>query len=711
MRGDEKAQEYALGVDIGGTFTDLALLDRASKRVIAGKSLTDYEDFARGVIGCIEKTLAESGVPVAAVRAVVHGTTLATNALIQRRGARTALIVTRGFRDVLETARGTRYDIFDLDIELPEPLVPRALVFEVDERIDFKGRTVTPLARDQVHALAKALTSDRIESVAVCLLHSYANSAHEREIASILAEAAPRLAVSLSSDVVPAIGEYDRATTTVANVYLQPIVRGYLERLRKALAEIGVARPPMIIASDGGAMSLETAGRFPVRLIESGPAGGAIAAAHFGQRARLEHVISFDMGGTTAKICVIDNYEPDHATEFEAARIARFARGSGLPLKVPAVEMIEIGAGGGSIAHVDRAGLLKVGPESASASPGPACYGFGGEKPTVTDADLCLGYLSPDFFLGGTMKLDKAASQRAIAREIAAPLKLDPTRAAWGIHDVVNNNMARAAKIHCMERGKDPRLYTLVAFGGAGPIHAFRIAQVLGVPRILYPAHAGIMSSVGFLIARPSFEFLRSYETPLGAGSVVRMQELFADMEREGRALLRSAGVAAKDVATKRELGLRYAGQAFVLYVPAPAAKSAREFLTRVERAFLAEYKARYHRTNPDVPIEVVTLRSLVQGPRPDIAIEAPARGGGARRALKGLRPAYLPEKKRFVSCPVYDRYALAGTLSGPAIVEERESTVVIGLGAKAKVDAGGNLLVTLPRAKPARPRSGGVAR
>lgn len=707
-----KGEDFALGVDIGGTFTDLALLDRTSNRIIAGKSLTDYEDFARGVIGCIEKTLAESGVAVGLVQAVVHGTTLATNALIQRRGARTALLVTRGFRDVLETARGTRYDIFDLDIELPEPLVPRALVFEIDERIDFAGRVVTRLAREQVRELARTLAAEGVESAAVCLFHSYANPAHEREIAAILAEAAPKLAVSLSSDVVPAIGEYDRATTTVANVYLQPVVRGYLERLRRALAEIGIARPPMIIASDGGTMSLETAGRFPVRLIESGPAGGAIAAAHFGRRAGLPHVIGFDMGGTTAKICVIDNYEPEHATEFEAARIARFAKGSGLPLKVPAVEMIEIGAGGGSIAHVDRAGLLKVGPESASASPGPACYGFGGEKPTVTDADLCLGYLDPKFFLGGTMALDRAAAERAIAHEIARPLKLDPTRAAWGIHDVVNNNMARAAKIHCMERGKDPRLYTLVAFGGAGPIHAYRIAQVLGVPRILYPAHAGIMSSVGFLIARPSFEFVRSYETPLGKGSVTRMQELFAGMEREGRDLLRSAGVAPKDIATSRELGLRYAGQAFVLYIPAPSAKSTADILARAERAFLGEYKSRYHRVNPGVPIEVVTLRSLVSGPRPDIEIAAPgARGGSAKRALKGTRPVYLPEWKRFVACPVYDRYALGGRFAGPAIVEERESTVVIGAGATARVDSGGNLLVTLPRPTRGVARRGKAAR
>ena len=690
--------DFALGVDIGGTFTDLAVRDRKSKQVIAGKSLTDYEDFARGVIRCIETTLNDHGIDATSVDAVIHGTTLATNALIQRRGARTALIVTRGFRDILETARGTRYDIFDLDIDMPQPLVPRAHVFEIGERVDFQGRVVTPLAREEVKALAQTLTNGGFESVAVCLFHAYANPRHEREIANLLSEMAPGLSISLSSDVVPAIGEYDRATTTVANVYLQPIVRGYLAQLRDALKDMGIVRAPMIIASDGGTMSCDTAARFPVRLIESGPAGGAIAAAHFAKRARLDHVIGFDMGGTTAKVCIIDDFEPERATEFEAARVARFAKGSGLPLKVPAVEMIEIGAGGGSIAHVDLAGLLKVGPESAGASPGPACYGFGSNRPTVTDADLCLGYLDADFFLGGAMALDKPRAERAIAREIATPLKLDEVRAAWGIHDVVNNNMARAAKIHCMERGRDPRLYTLVAFGGAGPIHAFRVAQMLGVSRILYPAHAGIMSSVGFLIARPSFEVVRTYEKPLTSENVDPIVKLFTEMEREGSELLHAAGVANNAIERTRELGIRYRGQAYVLFVPAPKVKSSADFLARVERDFAARYKQRYHRKNPGVPLEVVTLRALLSGPRPEIGITKPKGRGGAKVAFKGTRPVYLPERAKFAPCPVYDRYALSGRFAGPAIIEERESTVVVGERGRGEVDAAGNLLVTLPR-------------
>ncbi len=695
-----RSRDFALGVDIGGTFTDLALLERSTGRLFTGKALTDYGDFSRGVIGCVERILSENGVAARAVNIVVHGTTLATNALIQRRGARTALVVTRGFRDVLETARGTRHDIYDLDIEMPKPLAPRSLVFEADERIDFEGAVVRPLAEAPLRDLARTLVAGGIESVAVCLFHSYANPAHERAIGAILAEAAPALSVSLSSDVVPAIGEYDRATTTVANVYLQPVVRGYLERLAQSLAKLGIARPPMIIASDGGTMSSEAAMRFPVRLIESGPAGGAIAAAYFGEKSGLDRIIGFDMGGTTAKICVIDDFKPEHSTEFEVARIERFVKGSGLPLKVPAIELIEIGAGGGSIAHIDRIGLLKVGPESAGAAPGPACYGLGGERPTVTDADLCLGYLDPGYFLGGAMRLDKARAERAIAREIAEPLHLDPIRAAWGMHDVVNNNMARAAKIHCMERGKDPRLYTLVAFGGAGPTHAYRIAQVLGIQTILYPAHAGIMSSVGFLIARPSFEFVRSHETPLAKSRVGRMNEMFAEMEREGRALLRSAGVAANAIETSREIGLRYSGQAFILYVPAPPAKSAAAFLVGVEQAFLKEYRSRYHRINKGVALEVASLRSVVSGPRPEVVLKNPAAAPGKRAdALKRARPVYMPESAAFVRCPVYDRYALSGKLIGPAIVEERESSVVIGAGAAAQIDENRNLLVTLPRA------------
>ena len=698
-----KSRDFAIGVDIGGTFTDLALLDRSTGRLMAGKVLTDYEDFAEGVLRGVERILTDNHVAAGDVQAIAHGTTLATNALVQRRGARTALIVTRGFRDILETGRGTRYDIFDLDIESPRPLVPRSRVLEITERVDFKGRVVAPLAESEVEELAARQVADRIEGVAVCLLHAYANPEHERRIGALLARAAPGLAISLSSDVVPAIGEYDRASTTAANVYLQPVVRGYLERLRNALKAFGIPRAPMVITSDGGTISCDTAVRYPVRLIESGPAGGAIAASYFGEKAGIDRLIGFDMGGTTAKICVIDDFEPERATEFEAARIERFARGSGLPLKVPAVEMIEIGAGGGSIAHVDATGLLKVGPESAGASPGPACYSFGGNAPTVTDADLCLGYLDPDYFLGGEMLLDVDRAWKAIERDIAGPLKLQPPRAAWGIHDVVNNNMARAAKIHCMEGGKDPRLYTLVAFGGAGPIHAYRIAQAIGIGRILYPSRAGIMSAIGFLVARSSFEFFRSYEAPLASGNVRQIGRLFADMERDGRALLKSAGVAMNAVEVRNELGVRYAGQAFPLYVRAPEGVSGAGYLAQVGKLFLAEYQTRYHRTNAGVPLEVFSLRALISGQRPEVTVRGP-KANGAGKARKGNRPVYFPEAGDFVSCPVYDRYSLSGRIKGPAIIEERESTVVIGPGADINVDADNNLMVTLPSAqKPKR--------
>ena len=456
----------ALGVDIGGTFTDIVLA--GGGRVHIGKVLTDGTDLARGVLDGVRAVLERDGLEAARVARGVHGTTLATNTLIERRGARTALIVTRGFRDVLELARGNRYDIFDLDIEMPRPLVPRADVFEVDERVDAHGATLAAPDPRALDCLAREIRTRGFEAVAVCLLHAYLDASHERQVAEAIARVAPEIAVSVSADVMPDIGEYERASTTVANAYIRPIVRGYLDRLRRDLRGLGVAIEPLIMTSDGGTVACDTAVEHPVRLVESGPAGGAVAAAHCSAQGGFGDVIAFDMGGTTAKICVIDDGRPERATEFEVARVYRFARGSGLPLRVPVTEMIEIGAGGGSIARVDETGLLKVGPDSAGSDPGPACYMRGGAEPTVTDADLVLGYLDPEFFLGGAMRLERERALDAIASRVAGPLRLDPLRAAAGIHDIVNNNMARAAKVHCFERGKDPRTYSLVAFGGAG---------------------------------------------------------------------------------------------------------------------------------------------------------------------------------------------------------------------------------------------------
>jgi len=689
---------YALGVDIGGTFTDLALVQRHTGKHAVGKVLTDYADVSRGVMDGLRTILANTGVKPADVKIFVHGTTLATNALIQRRGARTALIVTRGFRDILTMGRESRYEIYDIEIDLPEPLVPRALVSEVTERVDVNSQVVTPLTKSEVVALARSFVVDEIEAVAVCLLHSFRNPDHERAIAAIFEREAPGIAVSLSSDVSPDIGEFERASTTAANAYVRPAMRRYLDDLASQLAAAGVTAEPLIMTSDGGTIPCTTAAEYPVRLIESGPAGGAMAAAHLGALSDHGDLIAFDMGGTTAKICVIEGGKPSRAGQFEVGHVYRFARGSGLPIRAPVLEMIEIGAGGGSIAEVDELGLLKVGPESAGSNPGPACYGLGGEAATVTDADLYLGHLDARFFLGGRMPLDPKRAEHVIAEHLAKPLGVPVARAALGIHEIVNDNMARAAKVHCLEQGRDPRDYTLVAFGGAGPVHAHWVAAALGMRRILYPARAGVMSAFGFLVSPTAFELMRTSTALLSEIDLEETRILFSEMEIEGRRLLGGTGVAIRDIRVDREAAIRYRGQTFDIFVPVPAGRLRRKHMEIMEHEFLERYKTRYHRINPGHPIEVVNWRVVIGGPRPDLPPQVFPAGRGARAALKGHRRVYVPESGGFVDTPVYDRYALgAGTrITGPAIVEEAESTVVIGVGGRVRSDEHNNLILTL---------------
>lgn len=700
-----KKSDLALGIDIGGTFTDLSLVDRRSGRQWIGKVLTNNQDLAKGVLDGVKTLFDDSNIVPTLINSVVHGTTLATNALIERRGAATALIVTRGFQDILEFARESRYDIYDIEIDLPPPLVPRSLVFEVTERLDANGRIVTPIDETEVRRIAAELTKGGIKAVAVCYLHSFLNPVHEWATAKILSKEAPDIAVSLSIEVIPDIREYERTCTTVANAYVQPPVRGYLDRLDQGLRRLGVQKSLSMMTSDGGTISAETAIRFPVRIVESGPAGGALASAFFGKKAGINDVIAFDMGGTTAKVAVIDDGEPERSDEFEFGRVYRFAKGSGLPLKAPSMELIEIGAGGGSIAHIDELGLLKVGPRSAGSSPGPACYMLGGKEPTVTDADLYLGYLDADFFLGGKMALDRELAARAIEQKLAKPLSVPLTRAAWGIHEVVNDGMARAAKVHCLERGKDPREYTLVAYGGAGPVHAYRVAKMLGIKQVLFPPRAGVMSAFGFLTAAPAFELMQAYPVLLGEIDRVRFNGLYRSMESEGRKLLRTAGVAGKDVQIRREAALRYAGQSFELKVSVPDGKLGGKQIAVIRDRFLEAYRLRYHRLNPDSPVEVVNCRVVVSGQQPAVPLERAPFHGSAASARKGKRTVYFPEVADFRQCEVYDRVKLAVGVKfrGPAIIEEPESTAVIGPGAEIEVLRGNILLVTLPRRKAAR--------
>jgi len=687
-----------VGVDIGGTFTDLIAFDVRTGRLSLGKTLTTPTEPARGVITGMMETLRTAGEEPSAVSGIVHGTTLVTNALIERKGAVTALLATDGFRDAVEIRREGRYDLYDLFIEMPTPLAPRRRRLGIRERVLADGSVYLPLDTAQLPEIVAQLRALGTEAVAVSLMHSYQNPDHERQIGEALATLAPEIIVSLSSEVVPEIREYERTSTTLANVYVRPLVERYLADLVTRLDDLGITDAPLfIMLSSGGTATVETARRFPIRLIESGPAAGALAAAYYGTLTGRADLLSFDMGGTTAKACLIKDGEPLIASDFEVARVYRFKKGSGLPVRVPVIEMIEIGAGGGSVARVDTLGLLKVGPDSAGADPGPACYGRGGMEPTVTDADLLLGYLDPDFFLGGKMQLDRDAAARAVAR-IAEPLGLGITEAAWGIHQVVNENMAGAARIHAVERGKDPRRYPVFAFGGAGPVHAYRVARILGAPELIVPLGAGVTSALGFLVAPLAFDYVRSYYARLDNLDWAKADALLTEMESEGAATLAEAGVARTGLTFRRSAEMRYIGQGFEVSVPLPDGPLTPERLPEVQEAFAVAYRALYGRTAEGVPLEVLTWRVVVSGPRPELALGSDTFGtADARDAQKGERRIYLPEHGGFTVAPVYDRYRLGtgATFSGPAVIEERECTVILG-GGSTRVDEYRNLIVTL---------------
>ena len=690
-------RRWRVGVDIGGTFTDLIVAHDATGAFVVGKTLTTPGDPSAAIETVLREALERLRLEAAALGTVVHGTTLVTNAVIERTGARTALLATRGFRDALEIGREQRFELYDLTIQHPRPLVPRHLRFDVPERTLADGTILEPLDTAFVERLARELAERGIEAVAVAFLNSYANPASEQAARDAIRRAAPSLRVSLSSEVAPEIREFERTSTTAVNVYVQGRVERYLRELEARLARLGFDGNLLLMLSSGGVATVDTAVRFPVRLLESGPAAGALAAANAGVASGRPDLVSFDMGGTTAKFCVIDQGKPLLAQEFEFDRVYRFQKGSGLPAKVPVIEMIEIGAGGGSIARVDALGLLKVGPDSSGADPGPSCYGRGGTEPTVTDADLVLGYLDPGFFLGGRMRLDEEAARRAIETRIAQPLGISVEEAAWGIHQVVNQNMANAARVHVLERGKDPRRFPLFAFGGAGPVHGDRIARALGAPALIAPLGAGVLSTAGFLTAPLGFDFVRSWRTPLTGIDWSRADGLFRDMESDGAALLAASGVGARALTHQRTVDMRYVGQGHEIRVPVPAGPISAASEGLIRAGFEAKYRELYGRLGPPVPIEVTNWRVASSGPAPvlDLRIEAGARPDGPAR--KSSRRAWFPETAGYVEVPVYDRYRLApgDGFDGPAIVEERESTVVAGPGTRCTVDPRGNLVVT----------------
>lgn len=687
---------YRVGVDIGGTFTDLLLVS-GNGRAVIDKTLTTPEDPSLAVETALRHAL-ESGLAAPGEKGtLVHGTTLVTNAIIERKGAATALLTTAGFRDALEIGREHRYELYDLNLEMPRPLVPRYLRFDVPERVAADGSVLKPLDENFVRRLVAELRDKGIRAIAVCYLNSFRNPAHERRTAEIMAEVAPSVRVSLSSEVVSEIREFQRTSTTVANVYVQELVENYLKGLEHRLERLGFAGSFFVMLSSGGVATVETAARFPVRLLESGPAAGALAAAHLGSRAGHPNLLSFDMGGTTAKLCVVDHGTPLKAHEFEVDRRYRFRRGSGLPIKIQVIDMIEIGAGGGSIARVDALGLLKVGPESAGADPGPACYGLGGTEPTVTDADLVLGYLDPGFFLGGRMKLDVEAARRALSR-VAKPLGMSVEEAAWGIHKIVNENMANAARAHLQERGKDPRRLPLFAFGGAGPVHGYRVAEILRLPAFIAPLGAGVGSSFGLLAAPLAFDFVRSAYSRLDSLDLGLANSLLEEMAREGRAILESSGLPAAQISYHKSADMRYIGQGHEISVPLPGEALSPANLPQVVANFEELYRSLYGRGGPDVPLEVINWRLVASGPRPESDFHFPVSASAGASPVKGARPAYFPEYRGYIEIPVYDRYALkpGAVFSGPAIIEEKESTAVVGAGGRARVDEHLNLIVEL---------------
>jgi len=668
-----------LGVDIGGTFTDVALEHKG--RRWTSKILTTATAPEAGVLAAITAVLHEAHLVPSDVGLIIHGTTLATNALIERKGARTALLTTAGFRDTIEIRHENRFEQYDVNIDLPPPLVPRRWRFPVNERVDAKGAVLVPLEEADVHRTAEALVAERIEAVAVGFLHSFTNPAHERRVGAILAERLPGIAVTLSSEVSPEMREYERFSTACANAYIQPLMGRYLARLQRDLAASGFTCPLFLMLSGGGITTVETAIRFPVRLVESGPAGGAIFSSHIARQSGLDRVLSFDMGGTTAKICLIDNARPQTSRVFEVARIYRFKKGSGLPLRIPVIEMVEIGAGGGSIARIDALGRIAVGPDSAGAEPGPVSYGRGGREPTVTDADLVLGRINPATFSGGKLALDTAAAQAALQGTIGDRLQLSAELAALGVSEMVDETMANAARVHAIESGKETASRTLIAFGGAAPLHAARLAEKLGIDHVLVPINAGVGSAVGFLRAPFAYEIVRSQLQRLGSFDAEAANRLIAEMRAEAGAIVRR-GAGDSALVEQRAAFMRYRGQGHEIAVPLPIKAYGERDGAALLAFFEDAYRGLYSRTIPGVEVEILSWVMTVAAPVEDAA-ESAAAERPHQAAPRSRRAIFDPATGEAIEVPIYWRNDLApgARLAGPAVIAEDEtSTVVSGL-------------------------------
>ena len=690
---------YRLGVDIGGTFTDAILVNESTGETRTGKVPSTPSDPSIGFLQVVDRMLREGSVAPGAVRYLVHGTTVATNAIIEGQLARTAFVTTEGFRDLLEIQTGIRPILYDLQFKKLSPLVPRYLSFGVPERLDAQGGVLVPLDEEAVRRVAERLDAEGVQSVAVCLLHSYLNPMHESRIGSILREMLPSALVSLSSEVAPEFREYFRASTTVINAGIRPVVARYLESIEARIRESGVSAELLVMQSNGGVLSFEVAAERPVFMVESGPAAGVIAAAHLGNALGHPNVISFDMGGTTAKTGLIEDGTPRVTKDYEvggtAAATEHGSRGSGYPIRTPVIDLVEIGAGGGSIAWIDSGGILRVGPQSAGADPGPVCYGKGGSEPTITDANLVLGRISPDYFLGGEMKLDVESARRAIGERCADPLGMDVIEVALGIVEIANTAMVNAMRRISVQRGYDPRDFLLVAFGGAGPVHANRLAAELEIPTALIPMSPGTASAMGLLVTDIEHDYSVSLIRRADQLDAAAAEESFAQLRAQGETALRRDSIPGEEMTFLYQADMRYVGQSYELTVPVPRGDLSLAGLAAVLGSFHETHERTYGFQADDEPVEFVALRLNAVGriSRPRMR-ESSAAGRDADQALGSTRPAYFAESGGFVDCSIYDRYRLppGSVVHGPAIVEEIDSTTVIHPGYCAEVDRFGNL-------------------
>lgn len=686
---------FRIGIDIGGTFTDFALIDDHTGAISIHKQLTTPKDPSVAVLEGIDAILAERKASITDVSSVIHGSTLVTNALIERRGAPVGMLVTKGFRDVLDIALETRYDLYDLRIQLPRPLVPRNMRVEIDERVAADGSVRRELDLQAVDAAVGQLVDAGATALAVCFMHAFTNPAHEQAAAQLIKERYPELHVSSSADIFPFMREYERWTTTTMNAYTQPLVDLYLSRIEQGLAARGCTGPLHIMTSSGGIIAADIARRYPVRLLESGPAAGVLMSSFHGRALGADRILAYDMGGTTAKGAIVRDGVPLKKYQIEVARVHEFKQGSGLPAKIPVLNMIEIGSGGGGIATLDARGVIRVGPQSAGADPGPACYGRGGTSPTLSDANLILGYYDADHFLGGKMKLDRPAAEAVVAKNIAEPLGLDLVRAAFGIHEMVNEDVARAFRVHASEQGFDYRSACMIAFGGSGPAHAARIARKLRLPRVVFPRASGVMSALGMLVSPLAFEIARTRRFAWADLDAATFESVLDELARSASVFLKQAAVDEKDIEFSFRLDMRYMGQGYEIEVELPQSADYERTLESLPELFARSYEKLFAVSYLREPIEILNWKVEARGRWPEmssLSFTSPSTGA---TALKGTRRAYFDEAGGYIDCPVYDRYLLtpADRIVGPAIIEEAECTAVICSGDTVTIDFNGNLV------------------